>query len=55
VGAGALGLETLYGLTKKEIGRGLAGGVSIVLLAIVLDRLTQAWGSRTAGQSQASS
>jgi glycine betaine/proline transport system permease protein len=55
IGAGALGLETLYGLTKKEIGRGLAGGVSIVLLAIVLDRLTQAWGSRTAGQSQASS
>ena len=55
IGAGALGLETVYGLTKKEIGRGLAGGVSIVLLAIVLDRLTQAWGSRTAGQSQASS
>lgn len=53
IGAGALGLETVYGLTKKEIGRGVAGGVSIVLLAIVLDRLTQAWGARTSGQHPA--
>jgi glycine betaine/proline transport system permease protein len=46
IGAGALGLETVYGLTKGEIGRGVAGGVSIVLLAIVLDRITQSWGER---------
>jgi glycine betaine/proline transport system permease protein len=46
IGAGALGLETVYGLTKGEVGRGVAGGVSIVLLAIVLDRITQAWGRR---------
>jgi glycine betaine/proline transport system permease protein len=44
VGAGALGLETVYGLTKSEIGRGVAGGLAIVLLAVVLDRITQAWG-----------
>ena len=44
VGAGALGLETVYGLTKSEIGRGVAGGLAIVLLAIVLDRITQTWG-----------
>jgi glycine betaine/proline transport system permease protein len=46
IGAGALGLETVYGVTKTEIGRGVAGGVSIVLLAVVLDRITQAWGTR---------
>ncbi len=46
IGAGALGLETIYGLTKKEIGRGTAGGLAIVALAVVLDRITQAWGTR---------
>ena len=49
IGAGALGLETVYGLSKSEIGRGAVGGLAIVLLAIVLDRTTQAWGTaRTA-------
>jgi glycine betaine/proline transport system permease protein len=46
IGGGALGLETVYGLTKSETGRGVAGGVAIVLLAIVLDRISQAWGTR---------
>jgi glycine betaine/proline transport system permease protein len=46
IGGGGLGLETVYGLRKGEIGRGMAGGLAIVLLAIVLDRITQAWGSR---------
>jgi glycine betaine/proline transport system permease protein len=46
IGAGALGLEAVYGLTKSEIGRGVAGGAAIVLLAIALDRITQAWGER---------
>jgi glycine betaine/proline transport system permease protein len=44
IGSGGLGLETVYGLTKSEIGRGVAGGLSIVLLAVVLDRITQSWG-----------
>jgi len=44
IGSGGLGLETVYGLTKSEVGRGVAGGVSIVLLAVVLDRITQSWG-----------
>lgn len=48
VGAGALGLTALEAFTKpiQKIGSGMAGGVSIVFLAIVLDRITQAWGNR---------
>jgi glycine betaine/proline transport system permease protein len=44
IGAGALGFEVVYDLTHTEIGRGLVAGVTITLLAIVLDRLTQAMG-----------
>ena len=51
-GSGGLGLETVYGLTKGEVGRGVAGGVSIVLLAITLDRITQAWGVRSAARTE---
>jgi glycine betaine/proline transport system permease protein len=56
VGAGGLGLQTIYGLTKslQQIGQGLGAGLSIVLLAIVLDRLTQAWGIRADAQREQS-
>jgi glycine betaine/proline transport system permease protein len=56
VGAGGLGLQTIYGLTKslQQIGQGLGAGLSIVLLAIVLDRLTQAWGMRADAQREQS-
>ena len=47
IGAGGLGLETVYGLTKKQIGRGMAGGLGIVFLAVFLDRVTQAFGTRS--------
>ena len=47
IGGGGLGLETIYGLRKGEIGRGMAAGLAIVLLATVLDRITQAWGNRS--------
>lgn len=48
IGGGALGLEAASGLTKPnlKLGDGAAAGVSIVLLAVVLDRVTQAWGDR---------
>jgi glycine betaine/proline transport system permease protein len=47
VGAGALGLVAYEASAKpgSKLGQGVAGGVSIVLLAIMLDRITQAWGS----------
>ncbi len=48
IGAGALGLVSYEATTKPNLkfGQGVAGGLSIVLLAIMLDRITQAWGTR---------
>ena len=43
VGGGALGLEAVTGLAQSELGRGVEAGLAIVILAIVLDRITQAW------------
>jgi glycine betaine/proline transport system permease protein len=56
IGGGALGLEALGGFTKPNLkmGDGVAAGVSIVLLAMILDRLTQAWGNRSAPENRAS-
>ncbi|MGH2589437.1 MAG: ABC transporter permease subunit, partial [Actinomycetota bacterium] len=44
IGGGGLGFEAVAGLTRSEIGRGVVAGVSILLLAIVIDRVTQAFG-----------
>jgi glycine betaine/proline transport system permease protein len=48
IGGGGLGLEAASGLLKPNLkmGDGAAAGISIVLLAVVLDRVTQAWGQR---------
>jgi ABC-type proline/glycine betaine transport system permease subunit len=43
VGGGALGFEAVTGLAKSELGRGVEAGLAIVILAMVLDRITQAW------------
>jgi len=43
VGGGALGYEAVTGLAKSELGRGVVAGLAIVILAMVLDRITQAW------------
>ncbi|MDO8363578.1 MAG: ABC transporter permease subunit [Actinomycetota bacterium] len=47
VGAGSLGLVAYEATAKPNVklGQGVAGGLSIVLLAIMLDRITQAWGT----------
>lgn len=47
VGAGALGFDVVTGFSRRsDFGRGLAAGVAIVLLGIMLDRITQAAGVR---------
>jgi hypothetical protein len=45
VGGPGLGLEVAQSLGQGDIGRGVVAGVSILLLAIVLDRITQAMGA----------
>ena len=44
IGAGGLGLTVYTGLGRLDVGAAALGGVGIVLLAIVLDRITQALG-----------
>lgn len=46
VGGGALGFETIRALTQSRYGLGFEVGVAIVLIAMFLDRYTQAWGER---------
>ena len=47
VGAGALGFDVITGFAQGEdFGKGLAAGVAIVLLGIMLDRITQGAGKR---------
>jgi glycine betaine/proline transport system permease protein len=45
IGAAGLGQEVVFALGKQQIGRGVVAGASILLLAIVLDRITQAMGT----------
>lgn len=52
IGAGGLGYDVLAALRRLDIGGGLEAGVAIVLLAIVLDRLSQAFASRTPGDNR---
>jgi glycine betaine/proline transport system permease protein len=42
IGAGGLGKEVLTGIAQLKVGKGFTGGISIVVLAIIMDRLTQA-------------
>lgn len=45
IGSGGLGTEVLNGISRLDVGRGFNGGISIVILAIIIDRLTQGLGS----------
>lgn len=46
IGARGLGEQVLLGLQRLDAGAGAAGGIAIVALAVVLDRLSQAYGER---------
>jgi glycine betaine/proline transport system permease protein len=51
IGAGGLGNEVLRGITQLRIDAGFEAGIAIVILAIFLDRVTQALGAATQKQS----
>jgi glycine betaine/proline transport system permease protein len=48
IGARGLGESVLLGLQRNDSGQGLVGGIAIVALAIVVDRLSQALARRSA-------
>ena len=44
VGAGGLGNDVLSGIQRLDVGLGFESGLAVVLLAIMLDRLTESFG-----------
>jgi glycine betaine/proline transport system permease protein len=44
IGAKGLGVEVINGIARLDVGRGLIGGLGIVVMAIILDRITQGLG-----------
>lgn len=44
IGADGLGIPVLQGITQLKVGLGFEGGLSVVILAMVLDRITQSLG-----------
>jgi glycine betaine/proline transport system permease protein len=50
IGAGGLGNVVLRGIQRMDIGLGFEGGIGVVILAILLDRISQTFG-QTAGPS----
>jgi len=47
VGAPGLGAEVYRAVSRLEVGTGFEAGISIVILAIILDRITQYFGNRS--------
>ena len=46
IGARGLGEQVLMGIQRLDVGAGMEAGVAIVLLAVVFDRIGQAYGKR---------
>ncbi len=53
IGAGGLGYDVLASLRRLDIGGGIEAGVAIVVMAIALDRLSQAFSRRTVADTHA--
>lgn len=53
IGAGGLGLTVYTGLGRLDVGYATIGGLGIVLMAIILDRITEAFGSGDAARRRA--
>jgi glycine betaine/proline transport system permease protein len=53
IGAGGLGDPVVEGIQQLRIGTGFEGGLAIVILAIFLDRITQAVGEKAGAESPA--
>jgi len=46
IGAGGIGNTVLTGIQRLDVGTGFEGGLAVVILAVILDRITQSLGSR---------
>lgn len=44
IGAKGLGIPVLNGITQLKVGEGFEGGLAVVILAMILDRITQGLG-----------
>lgn len=51
IGAGGLGNVVLTGIQRLNVGLGFEGGLGVVLIAILLDRITQTFGNPRKGGS----
>jgi glycine betaine/proline transport system permease protein len=49
IGAGGLGNSVLTGIQRLDVGAGFEGGLAVVILAVVLDRITQSFGKGSSG------
>lgn len=49
IGAGGLGNHVLTGIQRLDVGAGFEGGLAVVILAVVLDRITQSFGKGSSG------
>lgn len=49
IGAGGIGNTVLTGIQRLDVGTGFEGGFAVVILAVILDRITQSLGKERAG------